>query len=395
MSEFTETAVQKSLQDLHTAIAEGNKIAELKINDFLDQAEKKNQELMLRLAKEEEASQELKKFYLEIEAKLQRTSTNSSECQDLKSEMKNFDRLIRDKNYFEKTKEEKGLRTDSNLLGGYLINPQISNEIIKNITEISLIRNMAKNVPLSASRWQQIVRSATGAVGLIGERQIISTSTDSTYGEVVMYSKKIGAKSTVTIEMLQDSTVDIQNQIMQDVSEVIGQIQGQQFVNGSNSANDVEGFMNNVNVGTTTSASLTTLADALIKVQGDIKTAYTNRAVFGLNRKTIAAIRALKTSGSGEYIFSTGNFADNKPNLIAGIPYIEIPDMPDLASASKPIILADWKSFYAVGIRNEMTMLRDDYTSANTGEVNFFFWTRFGGCVIKPEAGRTITLTSI
>lgn len=398
MSEFTEPMLQKALHDLHTSIAEGNKAAELKIDNFLDQAEKKNQELVMKLSKQEEANQELKKAYQDLEAKLQRTSTNSSENQDLKAEMKNFDRLLRDKNYFEKSKEEKGLRTDSNLLGGYLVNPQISNEIIKNITEISPIRKIARNVALSANRWQQPIRTSTGTVGLIGEKQTIATSTDSVYGEVVMYSRKIGAKSTVTVEMLQDSTIDIQSQIIQDVTEVISQLQGQQFVKGSTSTatsnNEVEGFMSNANVGTTTAANLAALADALITVQGDIKTTYSNNGVFGLNRKTIAAIRKLKASGSGEYIFNAGNFSANQPNLIAGVPYVEIPDMEDLANLSKPIIFADWKSFYAVGIRNEVSMLRDDYTSANTNEVNFFFFTRFGGCVIKPEAGRTITLTS-
>lgn len=126
-------------------------------------------------------------------------------------------------------------------------------------------------------------------------------------------------------------------------------------------------------------------ADGIINFAYSLKSDYARRATLLLNRKTVGAIRLLKSSTSGEYIWQT-NYQAGSPPTILGLPYLEMPDMPDVAGSAFPIALGDFNRGYMIVDRVDMSVTWLNELYATSGQVGFLIRKRVGGQVILPEA---------
>jgi HK97 family phage major capsid protein len=117
-----------------------------------------------------------------------------------------------------------------------------------------------------------------------------------------------------------------------------------------------------------------------------IKTEYGRNAIFAFNRTTLGAIRKLKDT-AGQYIFQPGmSGIAGVPNTILGYPYVEMPDMADVASSAKCIVFGDFRAAYTIVDRIQLSILRDPFTQATSGNVRYVARKRVGGQVVLPEA---------
>ena len=80
------------------------------------------------------------------------------------------------------------------------------------------------------------------------------------------------------------------------------------------------------------------------------------------------------------------------PNTILGYPYVEMPDMPDVASSAKAIAFGDFSRGYMIVDRVALSVLRDPFTQATSGNVRYVARRRVGGQVILAEAFTTYTI---
>jgi HK97 family phage major capsid protein len=107
-----------------------------------------------------------------------------------------------------------------------------------------------------------------------------------------------------------------------------------------------------------------------------------------LKRQTLYAIRKLKDA-QGQYLWVPGfsaGLAGSSPALIDGMPYLQTPDMPDVAANALPVALGDFKRGYVISDRVVMSAQRDPYTQNRLGNCRFTFRKRVGGQVVLPEA---------
>jgi HK97 family phage major capsid protein len=108
----------------------------------------------------------------------------------------------------------------------------------------------------------------------------------------------------------------------------------------------------------------------------------------------LAAIRKLKDT-AGQYVFQAGMMLTaGVPNTILGYPYVEMPDMPDVAGSAKPVAFGDFSRGYMVVDRVALSVLRDPFTQATSGTVRYVARRRVGGQVILAEALRTQTISA-
>jgi HK97 family phage major capsid protein len=107
-----------------------------------------------------------------------------------------------------------------------------------------------------------------------------------------------------------------------------------------------------------------------------------------LNRFTLGAVRKLKDANDS-YIWQPGLSA-GVANTILGAPYVEVPDMPDVAAAAFPIAFGDWRRAYVIVDRIAMSVLRDPFTRGSQGQVKFLARRRVGGQVVLAEAVRKL-----
>jgi len=387
-----ETSI-KTVTDLHTAIdalrqqnelksAESKGVIE-KINLALDKHEEKNQELVKKLQEKENAISEIEQKLISLTSSESYKSNNSEANLEIKA-YENF--LAKG---FNET-ERKYLRTDSFVSGGVFVPEVQIAGIIKNITEISNLRPFCKVRTMGAKTESMAVRTGSVVAYMTGEGQS-SIDTQPVYGDLKLEAKKMTAEGTISYEALQDSSVDLINEMTQEVGEQFAVLEGQQFVNGSGGANNMPGFMQHADIGFNNSGDANKITfDSLIRVTGDVKTGY--QPIYAFNRKTLAELRLLKDA-SNRFIWESGNLGVDVPANINGVSYVILPDMPDIAAGTFPVIFGDFKNFM-IGERKALTVVRDELTLASQGLVKYVFHRRVGAVVTKPESFKKIKISA-
>jgi HK97 family phage major capsid protein len=130
-------------------------------------------------------------------------------------------------------------------------------------------------------------------------------------------------------------------------------------------------------------------ANGLITLYHALKTEYARNATWVLNRTTLGAIRKLKEATTEAYIWQPG-LADLRPNTILSAPYVEVPDMPSEGADTFPIAFGDWRRAYVIVDRIVMSILRDPFTQATSGNIRYIARKRVGGQVMLAEAIRKL-----
>lgn len=373
------------------ALQEGvTKEVEIKIHELLDVQETKNQAKMAELSAKAAKSEELETKINALEADLKRGNFQGEIKEAKLEEVKAFEKfLVEGKNDVRVSAEAKYLRTDSNELGGYLAPAQYIAEIIKNITEISPVRQVARVISTTAKEIQIPKRTGLISGGWIGEGATFSDSS-STYGMETLRAEKMGVYCDISIEMLRDAAFNMQGQISLDVSEDLAALEGRGYISGTG-VGQPEGLLTNSLIAAYAGGAAASLqADALFGVQGEIKGGYNLSWMF--NRKTLHQhIRTLK-DGNGQYLLQLG--LGSLPNTIAGVPYVLANDMPDVAVNTFPILIGDFRKGYYIVDNQNIEVLEDPYTQATTGKKRYIFYKRTGGQVVLPEAIKKIKIAT-
>lgn len=278
--------------------------------------------------------------------------------------------------------EAKTNRTDIITEGGALVPMLMFNEIIKNVTELSPIRQFARVSQIDGKSITLPSRKILLTSTYEGETESSETS-NSKYGTEVFTPYRQAVTVPVTHDQLMNSAFDFENEVQMDVVEAFAKGEGFNFINGDG-VKKPEGILANagVNAGARTSAGSGVIdLDDLINLSGDLKVGYEGR--YSFNRTTNALLRTLKGT-DGHYLWQlqgTGDF-----NTLNGFEYMIDQEMPDIASGAIPVLFADFAKGYRIVDRTAMMMIRDDYTAKKQAIVEFEFMRWNTGKVQQAEA---------
>jgi HK97 family phage major capsid protein len=271
---------------------------------------------------------------------------------------------------------------------GYLLAPpDVNKEIIKDIIEMSPMRSIATVRNIGGPSLKQPKRtSAAGAATRVGEVTPRTNTGDPAYGMLEIQAPEMFARAEISMQMLEDSDYDLIAELNSEFVDQFAVKEGAEFVAGTGAANQAQGFMHaSAGLGEVVSGAATTLTgDGLIELWAALKTGYAPRAVFTLNRATIADVRKLKT-GDGAYLWTPG-VAGVVPNTILGANYVEFPDMPDVGAGLYPIAYGDFRRGYVIVDRIQIMFQPDYTTGADQGMVVFRCRKRVGGGVRQADA---------
>ena len=203
----------------------------------------------------------------------------------LARELKSFEKfLCLGEKQFSKETEEKTLRTDTDTNGGYLAPSQYVNEIIKEITEISPVRQVARVIRTNAKEIEIPKRTGSVSGGWVGELKP-SSSSNSSYGMEKIPVNKMMVYSDISVEMLQDSAFNMRQEISSDVAEDFAKLEGNAFIKG-NGVKKPEGLLVNENISSYNSGAAAALtADSLYGILGELKSGYD--VTYMMNRRTL------------------------------------------------------------------------------------------------------------
>ena len=324
-----------------------------------------------------------------LEVKLNRPGvirTRTEEPGDL--QRKAFNSFLRRGREVMEVDEIKALALSPDTAGGYLAHEQFVAEMLKNLVLFSPVRSVARVSPLGTTTALLPNRTGTLTAAWVGEAAA-KASTEPTYGQLSVSVHEAGCYVDVSNQLLEDSEFDIAGELSRDFAEEFGRLEGVAFVNGTGSGQPA-GFMQDGSIGGITAASNAAItADELIDLYHALPTAYAMRAVWGMNRTTMGAVRKLKDA-NGSYLWQEP-ISEGNPPTILGRPLVEMPDMADIGASAKPIIFGDFQAGYRIFDRLALSVLRDPYSVQVNGQVRFHARRRVGGAVTKAEAFKILT----
>ncbi len=296
------------------------------------------------------------------------------------------------------TREEmKALSVGADPTAGYLAPVEFAREIIKSEIEFSPLRAVARVRQTSRRSLQMPKRRGTFGAVWTAESAVRSETEGLTYGLEEFPTHEMYALLDVSEQMMEDSEFSLEDELQQEFSEQFAVTEGAAFVTGNGSGKP-EGLLQNTDVGETVSGSAASIADAtgqangLVDLYHDLKTGYALQGWWLLNRATLGEIRKMKDS-QNNYIWQPG-LANGVPNTILGQPYLEVPDMPDVAAGATPIVFGDLRRAYTIVDRISLSILRDPFTQATSGNVRFIARRRVGGQVVLGEAIRKLKVSA-
>ena len=290
--------------------------------------------------------------------------------------------------------ERKALTVSNDSTGGYLAPPEYVRELIKDVTEISPIRSIARIRSTGARSIQVPKRTGTFAAEWVAESGTRSETTGYNVGLEELPAHEQYALVDISEQDLEDSVFDLEAEMQSEFAEQFAKAEGAAFVSG-NAVGKPEGFMTNSSVASIDSGSNTAItADNLITLVHNIKSDYGRNGTFVFNRSTLSAIRKLKDT-AGQYVFQAGmTLQGGMVNTILGQPYVEATDMASIAQNAFPVAFGDFRRAYMIVDRVSLAVLRDPFTQATTGNVRYIARRRVGGQVVLPEAINKLKVTA-
>ncbi len=296
------------------------------------------------------------------------------------------------------TREEmKALTVGTDPTAGYLAPVEYAREIIKGEVEFSPLRTVARVRPTSRRAVQMPKRTGTFGAVWTAESGTRAETTGLSYGLEEFPTHEMYALVDVSEQMMEDSEFSLEAELQQEFSEQFAVTEGAAFVSG-NGAGKPEGLLQHADVAETSSGSAASIGDAsgqadgLIDLYHGLKTAYAVNGTWLLNRATLSEVRKLKDS-QNNYIWQPG-LASGVANTILGQPYVEVPDMPDVAANANPIVFGDLRRGYVIVDRVNLSVLRDPFTQATSGNIRFIARRRVGGQVVLAEAIRKLKVSA-
>lgn len=284
--------------------------------------------------------------------------------------------------------ELKALTVAVDTQGGYLAPAEMSQEFVRDLVLVSPVRAVAS--VRSTGSPSVIYPKRTGITNAKwkGEGQTQEASQPG-FGQVEVVVDELTTYVDISNRLLADSAGQAEAEVRLALVEDFAQKEGLAFVSGSG-AGQPEGILTNGEIAFTPSGNASAIvADSLITLLYAMPATYRNVGAFGMNGTTLGLLRKLK-DGDGRFLWQP-SYAAGQPETILGRPVVEIPDMPDVAAGTFPIIFGDWQGYRIVD-RLDMSLLVNPYIRATDGITRIHATRRVGGRVIQAARFRKLKI---
>ena len=284
--------------------------------------------------------------------------------------------------------------------GGFLIPAEIVTRIDDQLKLFSPFRTIAKAITISTNAIDILVDIGTPDAGWMGAQDHERLETDTaTLRKINIPVHEIYAKPLAHQQLLDDTNIDVENWIVKKIAEKMAHLEDAAFINGtgedqprgflrceSSAALERDfGVLQHFSTGAVGRfADNTTAISLLIDMTCSLKPKYVKNACWVLSRSALAEIRKLKDR-DGRHLWQPA-ISESTPATLLGFPVIVDDNMPQLIpdQASIPVAFGDFSAGYQIVDRQNLTMLRDPYSSKPF--VEFYISKRVGGDVIDHDA---------
>lgn len=272
-----------------------------------------------------------------------------------------------------RTGETRALATNTNTGadGGYTVIPQLDKQVMKRLTDDSVMRQIATVMRLSigAKEYKKLVSMGGAVVNHIGEGEQRTETATPKMNEVTIAVHNIYAYPKTTQEILDFSSVDIMGWLTDEISETFTETEETDLTSGTGEK-QAKGFLTyprtTANDKTRPFGTLQKMeinptklsADTLIDLLFSLRSKYRKNAVWVMNSQTAGTLQKLK-NGNGDYIWRDG-LQVGSPATLLGLPVYYVETMPDATGTNPFLAVGDFKRGYYIIDHETGTRTRPD-----------------------------------
>ena len=283
------------------------------------------------------------------------------------------------------------LETGTDSEGGYLVPDEYQRTLIDALQEQNIFRQLAHVITTTSGERKIPVVASHGTAAWIDEEGSYPESDDA-FGQVSIGSYKLATMIKVSEELLNDSVFDIPGYIAREFSRRVGTAEEEAFLTGNGTGKPL-GLLaatGGAETGVTAASATAITMDEVLDLYYSLRAPYRRNAVFVMNDATVKALRKLKNTATGDYIWQP-SVKEGEPDRLLGRPIYTSTFMPEAKSEAKPIMFGDL-SYYWIADRTTRTFKRLDELYAATGQVGFLGSERVDGKLVLPEAVKVMAM---
>lgn len=282
--------------------------------------------------------------------------------------------------------ELRDLLSDVAAAGGNTVPTSFLNRLHEHMIHASAIRQTNVTVlRTNSGEALQVPRSGVyGTAAIVGEGTAAAEA-DPTFGQVTLNAWKYAQLLQISMELLTDTGVDIEDFLARDLGRALGQATGSDFVIGTGT-NAPRGVMVAVanDAGTAVQvASATVESDNLIDLFYSVVPPYRANGFWLMRDSTEQAIRKLKNNDDS-YVWSPGIQA-GIPSQILGRPVVNDPFVAAIGSANESVAFGDFSGYY-IREAGPINVRRSDDFAFSSDLASFLATQRVDGDLIDTNA---------
>jgi len=296
--------------------------------------------------------------------------------------------------------------TSTGSAGGFALPEQIERQIARLGVDISPIRQIATVRLVGTSDYKELIDVGGGAFEWLGEGDTRNQTNTPDLAEVAPTFGMASAKPQATEESLDDLFFNVEQWLIDSVSETIAAGEGAAFVSGNgtkkptgflagpaplSTADSSRAFGTLQYVASGQAAALPTSPDVFYDLVYALRARYRSNARWVTNKLILSSLRKYKEATTNAYMWQPGLSA-GQPDTFIGYPITEAEDMPAVGAGAFPLAFGDFKEGYLIADRVGMRMTRDEITAP--GFVKFYVRKRVGGKLRNTQAIKLLKIAA-
>jgi HK97 family phage major capsid protein len=299
------------------------------------------------------------------------------------------------------------LTTLSDPDGGYLVPETMETTIDRVLGTVSAIRSISRVIQTGGGGYKKLINQGGAASGWVSERAARTETATPTLAEIIINAGELYAEPAATQRVLDDSMINIEGWLADEVSIEFAEQEGASFVSGDG-IEKPRGFLSYDKVANAsyawgktgfvisgaaanfaTPSTTVSPADAIIDLYYALKSGYRMGAQFVTSDAVLGTIRKFK-DGDGTMLWAPPT-AD-MPATILGKPVVTDDNMPAVGAGTFPLAFGNFLRGYLITDVAGIRVLRDPYTSK--GNVIFYTTKRVGGGIVNFEAIKLLKIAA-
>ena len=258
------------------------------------------------------------------------------------------------------------------------------------------MRQLARVVPADTGDFSMVHSVGGTAYAWEGETESPGDTASPQFQIIKPAIGTIYAQPAITQNLLEDNAFDLENWLLDELAEALGEGEGAAFITGDGinkpsgiltypTTSEADGVRANTKLqyvasGASGAFASPSPADKLVTLVHSLKPRYRAGAAWLMNTNTLEAVRVMKNS-AGDYLWKLPDQAQQigATGTLLGYPVYECEDMPDIAANSLSIAFGNFQRGYTI-VDRSTRLLRDPFTAKPFTK---FYTTRRVGAAVR------------